>query len=98
MSGIIVDRAVLYLQSEPARLQSGDVLASVILEVAASGFRVRVKSGKLKSIDPPTIQGKSKEQARVFELEVDARRHFNEQIESLTQIGFHRTSSFNKSA
>jgi hypothetical protein len=91
MSGIIVDRAVLYLQSQPASLQPGDALASVILEVAASGFKVRVKSGKLKSIDPLTIEGRSKEQTRVFKAQEDARQYFKEQIELLTHIGFHPT-------
>lgn len=96
MSGIIVDRAVLYLQSQPARLLPGDALAFVILEVAASGFKVRVKSGKLKSMEPPTIEGKSKETMRVFEIEEDARRYFKEQIQLLTQIGFHRSSPGDK--
>ena len=96
MSGIIVDRAVLYLQSQPARLLPGDALVVVILEVAALGFKVRAKSGKLKSMDPPTIEGKSKEKARVFEIEGDARRYVKEQIELLTQIGFQWTSPSNK--
>jgi hypothetical protein len=98
MSGIIVDRAILYLQSQPARLQPGDALASVILEVAASGFKVRVKSGKLKSIDPLTVEGKSKEQTRVFKTQEDATQYFKEQIELLTHIGFHPTLPINNRA
>jgi hypothetical protein len=89
MSGIIVDRAVLYSQSQPAGIEPSVVF--VILEVAASGFKVRVKSGRLKSIDPPSIEGKSKEETRVFESEEDSMQFFKEQIELLTQIGFRRT-------
>jgi hypothetical protein len=96
MSGIIVDRAVFYLQSQPAKLQPGDTFVSVILEVAASGFKVRVKSGKLKSTDPPLIEGKSKQQSQVFEIEENARLYFKEQIELLTQIGFQRTLPIHK--
>jgi hypothetical protein len=96
MSGIIVDRAVLYLQSQPAGPEPSVVF--VMLEVGASGFKVRVKSGRLRSIDPPSIEGKSKEQTRVFESEEDARRFFKEQIESLTQIGFRREPISKKGA
>lgn len=96
MSGIIMDRAVLYLQSQPPDLQPGDALVSVILEVAASGYKVRIKSGNLKSIDPPTIERKAKEQTRVFEIEEDARRYFKEQIELLKQGGFHPPSPINR--
>jgi hypothetical protein len=96
MSGIIVDRAVFYLQSHPAELQPGDAFVSVILEVAASGFKVRIKSGKLKSTDPPLIEGKSKQQSQVFEIEESARRYFKEQIELLTQTGYQRTLPIHK--
>ena len=96
MSGIIVDRAVFYLQSQPAKLQPGDAFASVILEVSASGFMVRVKSGRLKSTDPPLIEGKSKQRSQVFEIEENARRYFKEQIELLTRIGFQRTLPIHK--
>ena len=84
-----MDRAVLYLQSQPDAFQPGDAFVTVILEISASGFKVRVKSGKLKSIDPPTIEGKSKEESYLFTIEEDARRSFKEQIELLTQVGFH---------
>jgi len=89
MSGIIVDRTLLYLQAQPDGFQPGDAFVTVILEIAALGFKVRVKSGKLKSLDPPRIEGKSKEESHVFTIEEDARRCFREQIELLTQIGFH---------
>jgi len=66
------------------------------LEVAALGYKVRIKSGNLKSIDPPTIERKAKEQTRVFEIEEDARRYFKEQIELLKQVGFHPPSPINR--
>ena len=89
MSGIIVDRALLHLQSHSTELRPGDAFVSVIFEIGASGFHVRLKSGNLKSIDPPTLLGESKEASRVFTREEDARRYFNEQIEFLRQDGFH---------
>jgi len=88
MSGIIVDRALLHLPSHPAELRPGDAFVSVIFEIASSGFKVRVKSVNLKSIDPPTVQGKSREESRIFKVEEDARRYFNEQIELLRRVGF----------
>jgi hypothetical protein len=96
MSGIIVDRALLYLQSQPDGFQPGDAFVTVILEIAASGFKVRVKSGKLQSLDPPKIEGKPNEESRVFTIEEDARRCFKEQIELLTQMGFHPLSPIDK--
>ena len=88
MSGIIVDRALLHLQSRPTEIRPGDAFVSVIFEIGASGFKVRLKSGNLKSIDPPTLLPKSKEASRVFTREEDARRYFKEQIEFLRQVGF----------
>ena len=89
MSGIIVDRALLHLQSQSNESRPGDAFISVIFEIGASGFKVRLKSGNLKSIDPPTLLGKSKEESRVFTREEDARRYFKEQIDFLRQVGFH---------
>ena len=90
MSGIIVDRALLHLQSRSAALRPGDRFVSVIFEIAASGFKVRVKDGVLKSIHPLTILGKSmKEETRIFKVEEDARRYFQEQIELFRRVGFH---------
>lgn len=88
MSGIIVDRAILYLQTQPAGILPGDVLVFLILEIAASGFKVRVKSGKLKSINPPLMEGKSTEETHIFQVEEDAKRDFRERVELLTQIGY----------
>lgn len=96
MSGIIVDRAVLYLQSQPDGFQPGDSFVSVILEISSTGFKVRLKSGKLKSIDPPTIAGKSKEESRLFTIEEEARQYFKEQVDLLRQVGFHPPSPFDK--
>jgi len=82
MSGIIVDRALLHLQSQSAALRPGDRVVSVIFEIAPSGFKVRVKDGVLKSIHRLTILDKSmKEEIRIFKVEEDARRYFKEQIE-----------------
>ena len=88
MSGIIVDRAILYLSSQTG-FRPGDAFVFVILEIGASGFKVRVKTGKLKSMNPPLIEGKSKEEFNIFQVEEDARRYFKSQVELLTQIGFH---------
>jgi len=44
MSGIIVDRALLHLQSQSTELRPGDAFVSVIFEIGASGFHVRLKS------------------------------------------------------
>ena len=88
MSGIIVDRAILYLSSQ-TEFRPGDAFVFVILEIGASGFKVRVKTGKLKSMNPPLIEGKSKEEFHIFQVEEDARRYFKSQVELLTQIGFH---------
>jgi hypothetical protein len=98
MSGIIVDRAILYLLSQPDGFQLGDAFVFVIFEIAASGFKVRVKSGKLKSIDPLAIKGESKEITHVFQIEEEARRYFKEQIDLLTQVGFRRPSPGTKTA
>lgn len=95
MSGIIVDRALLHLQSQSAEFQPGDAFVTVIFEVAASGFKVRVKSGKLKSINPPKILGKSQEESHIFKREEEARRYFKEQIELLRQVGFHDSAPHN---
>ena len=89
MSGIVLDRAILYLQSHGAGLVPGDAFAAVILEVGAIGFKVRVKSGKLKSINPPTGEGKSKADSHVFKGEDEARQYFEDRIESFRQVGFH---------
>jgi hypothetical protein len=88
MSGIIVDRAILYLSSQTG-FRPGDAFVFVILEIGASGFKVRVKTGTLKSLDPPLIEGKSKEEFHIFQVEEDARRYFKSQVELLRQIGFH---------
>ena len=93
MSGIIVDRAVLHWQSQSAEFRPGDAFATVIFEIAASGFKVRVKSGRLKSMDPPMIEGKSNEESHIFKVEEDARRYFREKIELLKQVGFHQSAS-----
>jgi len=47
MSGIIVDRALLHFHSQALEFRPGDAFVSVIFEIAASGFKVRVKSGTL---------------------------------------------------
>jgi hypothetical protein len=92
MSGIIVDRALLHLQSQPAEFRPGDRFVSVIFEIAASGFKVRVKAGILKSVDPPTLLGKSQEEeTRIFKVEAEARRYFTQQIESFGRVGFQRS-------
>ena len=89
MSGIIVDRALLHLQSQSAALRPGDRVVSVIFEIAPSGFKVRVKDGVLKSIHRLTILDKSmKEEIRIFKVEEDARRYFKEQIELFSRLGF----------
>ena len=93
MSGIIVDRALLHFHSQALEFRPGDAFVSVIFEIAASGFKVRVKSGTLKSIDTPTILGKSREESRLFKVEEDARRYFHEQIEMLREVGFHERAS-----
>jgi hypothetical protein len=95
MSGIIVDRSLLHLQSQSTELRPGDAFVSVIFEIAASGFKVRVKSGKLKSTDPPMILGNSKEETRIFTAEEDARRYFKQKIELLRQVGFHESAPHN---
>jgi len=95
MSGIIVDRALLYLQSQSAEFRAGDAFVFVIFEIGASGFKVRLKSGNLKSIVPPILLGKSKEDSRVFTREEDARRYFKTQIDSLRQVGFHELAPHN---
>lgn len=95
MSGIIVDRALLHLQSQSAEFRPGDAFVSVIFEIAASGFKVRVKAGNLKSIDPPIVLGKSKEVSRIFKIEEDARRYFKEQIEFHREVGFHESATHN---
>jgi hypothetical protein len=88
MSGIIVDRALLHLQSQSAPVRPGDRFVSVIFEIASSGFKVRVKDGVLKSIHRLIIEDKSmKEETRIFKVEEDARRCFKEQIESFRQLG-----------
>jgi len=96
MSGIIVDRALLHLQSQSAEFQPGDRFVSVLFEIAASGFKVRVKDGILKSTHPPTILGKSmKEETRIFKVEEDARRYFKEQIELFRRVGFQDSAPHN---
>ena len=94
MSGIVVDRCLLHLQSQSTELRPGDAFVSVIFEIAASGFKVRVKSGKLKSI-PPMILGNSQEETRIFTAEEDARRYFKQKIELLRQVGFHESAPHN---
>ena len=90
MSGIIVDRALLHLQSQSAALRPGDRFVSVLFEIAPSGFKVRVKDGVLKSIHRLTILDKSmKEEIRIFKVEEDARRYFKERIELFRRLGFH---------
>ena len=98
MSGIVVDRAILYLLSQPDGFQPGDAFAFVIFEIAPAGFKVRVKSGKLKLINPLTIEGVSKEETLVFEIEEDARRCFKEKIELFTNVGFRPSSPRHKTA
>lgn len=98
MSGIIVDRAILYLLSQPERFRPGDGFVFVIFEIAPAGFKVRVKSGKLKLMNPLTIEGASKEETLVFEIEEDARRCFNEKIESFTKVGFRPSSPRHETA
>ena len=96
MSGIIVDRALLHLPSQSTEFSPGDRFVSVLFEISPSGFKVRMKGGTLKSIDPLTILGESmKEETHIFEVEEDAKRYFNQQIESLRRIGFHRAAPHN---
>lgn len=96
MSGIIVDRALLHLESQSAEFRAGDPFVSVIFEIAASGFKVRVKAGTLKSIDPPTLLGNSmKEETRIFKVEEEARRYFQDQVELFSRAGFHRAARRN---
>ena len=96
MSGIIVDRALLHLESQSAEFRAGDPFVSVIFEIAASGFKVRIKAGTLKSVDPPTLLDNSmKEETRIFKLEEEARRYFRDQIESFGRAGFHPSARRN---
>jgi hypothetical protein len=95
MSGVILDRVLLHLQSQSVEFRPGDAFVSVIFEIAASGFKVRVKSGKLKSIDPPMVLEKSQEESHIFNVEEDARRYFKQQIELLRQAGFHDSAPHN---
>ena len=94
LSGIIVDRALLHLPTQSPEFRPGVRFASVLFEIAASGFKVRVKGGILKSIDPLTILGKSmKEETRIFKVEEDARCYFEEQIELFfRRVGFHHSA------
>jgi hypothetical protein len=88
MSGVIVDRALFHLQSQSAALRPGDRFVTVIFEISASGFKVRVKDGVLKSIYRLTLDKSMKEDIRIFKAEEDARCYFKEQIELCRQLGF----------
>jgi len=96
MSGIIVDRALLHLPSQSAEFRPGDRFVSVLFEIGPSGFKVRVKGGILKSIHPLSILGKSmQEETHIFNVEEDAWRYFEEQVESFRRAGFHNSAPHN---
>ena len=96
MSGIIVDRALLHLPSQSSEFRPGDRFVSVLFEIGPSGFKVRIKGGILKSIRPLTILGKSmQEEIHIFNVEEDARRYFQEQVESFRRAGFHNSAAHN---